>query len=90
MSVASLIDEPRFRVPAKPWTNVLDDDHVVSHLLSVYFTWPHQAHTVFDKDCFVRAMNAKDLSGTFCSPLLVNSLLLMACVSWALRSGVAA
>lgn len=81
MDVASLIDEPPIRVPAKPWTNVTEDDSAVSHLISVYFTWHHYGYPSIDQDIFVRAMTSKDLSSQFCSPFLVNSLLLIACVS---------
>lgn len=81
MSIAALTDEPPIRVPAKPWTDVTDDDYFVSHLISVFFTWHHQACPAVDRDIFVREMNSKSLNSQFCSPLLVNAILTAACVS---------
>lgn len=81
LDIAALTDQPPIRVPAKPWTNVTDDDHAVSHLISIYFTWQHYGYPSVDQDTFVSAMFAKDLSSPFCSPFLVNSMLAVACVS---------
>lgn len=80
MSIASLIDNPPVRVPAQPWTSLADDD-AVSHLISVYFVWHHDSFPSLDKETFIKAMNSKDLSSPFCSPFLVNSMLMMASVS---------
>jgi len=81
MSIAALTDEPPIRVPAKPWTNVTDDDHFVSHLVSVFFIWHHSMYPSLDQDLFVREMNSKNLNSQFCSPLLVSAILTAACVS---------
>lgn len=80
LSIASLTDEPPIRVPSYPWTEVINDDAAISHLISVYFAWHHCAYPAVDQDLFVREMNSKDLSSQFCSPFLVNALLLVACV----------
>lgn len=80
-SIASLVDDPPIRVPVSPWTSVVDSSSAVSHLISVYFTWQHCAYPAVDQDLFVRDMNSQALSSQFCSPLLVNSLCLVACVS---------
>lgn len=80
LSIASLTDEPPIRVPSSPWTEVINDDAAVSHLVSVYFAWQHCAYPSVDQDLFVREMNSKDLTSRFCSPFLVNTLLLVACV----------
>jgi hypothetical protein len=80
MSIANLIDEPPIRVPAKPWTNVTSDDDFVSHLISMYFTWHHESYPAVDREIFVQAMQSKDLDSQLCSPFLVNSLLLTACI----------
>lgn len=81
MSLASLTDKPPIRVPASPWTTVVHDDNAVSHLLSVYFAWHHCAYPSVDQAILVREMNSKNLSSPFCSPFLINCLLLVACVS---------
>lgn len=80
LSIAALTDDPPIRVPAAPWTRVPIDDTAVSHLVSIYFTWHHCAYPAVDQDLFVRDMKSKDLSSQFCSPFLVNSILLVACV----------
>jgi hypothetical protein len=81
MSIATLTDEPPIRVPAKPWTNVTSDDDLVSHLISMYFTWHHDSYPAIDKESFIQAMQARDLNSQFCSPFLVSCLLVTACVS---------
>lgn len=88
MSIQSLSDEPLFDLPAKPWTKVTEDDHFVSHLVSLYFTWEHAACHVIDRELFLKDMKNGQLDSQCCSPLLVNALLATACVgahlSWTL------
>jgi hypothetical protein len=81
MTIAALTDEPLVDVPASPWTGATDDDAAVSHLMSIYFTWHHCAYPAVDRQLFVQAMKSRDLSSLYCSPLLVNALLAIACVS---------
>lgn len=80
MRIATLTDDPPIRVPAKPWTDVTDDDHFISHLVSVFFVYHWSAYPTVDQELFVAAMNSRDLSSRFCSPLLVNAMLAVACV----------
>ena len=80
MSIQSLSDEPLFDLPAKPWTAVTDDDHFVSHLVSLYFTWEHAACHLVDREIFLEDMKNGQLDAQCCSPLLVNALLATACV----------
>ncbi|KAL2872479.1 putative C6 transcription factor [Aspergillus lucknowensis] len=77
ITVEKLCDNPLFQVPCS-WTNVTDDDHLVSHLISVYFTWDHPFMQVVDQEMFLRAMTAGETSSAFCSPMLVNSILAVA------------
>lgn len=82
MDVKRLSDEPIYDVPAKPWTTVTDDDHFVSHLISLWFTWHNS--TVFSwmhHELFIRDMQSQRLDSFFCSPFLVNVMLAEACVS---------
>jgi hypothetical protein len=86
MSIQSLSDEPLFDLPAKPWTSVTDDDHFVSHLVSLYFTWEHAACHIIDRELFLADMKNGHLDSQCCSPLLVNALLATACVRVRLTS----
>jgi hypothetical protein len=81
MDINRLSDTPIFEAPANPWTSTTDDDDFVSHLISLYFTWQHCISSYLDRDLFLRDMRSKDLRSHFCSPLLVNSILAVACVS---------
>ena len=67
---------------AYPWTNLASDE-VVSHLVSLYFTWEQPCVQFIDKNAFLADMKAADVSRSdgFCSPLLVSALLAQACVS---------
>lgn len=81
MDVHFLCDAPPIKVPAKPWTTVTDDDDIISHLVSLYFTWDYPFHAFLDCNVFVKHMAAANLDSEFCSPFLVNALLANACVS---------
>lgn len=81
MDVKRITDIPVFQVPAKPWTSVTADDAFVSHLISLYFTWQQPTFMWVDRDPFLSDMKAGKLGSRFCSPLLVNILLAVACVS---------
>jgi hypothetical protein len=73
-------DAPRFPVPARPWTSIMDDDDLVSRLISSWFTWVHPICNFIDRDLFIRDMQSGSLSASYCSPLLVNIILSDACV----------
>ena len=75
MAIQRLADIPVHRVPAKPWTNVTDDDDLVSHLVSIWCTWSHPWFHWINRDLFIRDMQAGDLEAEFCSPFLVNTIL---------------
>jgi hypothetical protein len=68
-------------VPAKPWTTVTDDDELVSHLISLWFTWRHWSFPVVDREEFVKAMQSGTEDSRVCTPALVNMILADACVS---------
>jgi len=80
VTLESLCDMPLYQVPATPWTQVTDDDNLVSHLVSLYFTWDHPCAQFLDQGIFIEHMRLRDLDSEFCTPLLVNSLLSMASV----------
>lgn len=72
---------PWISVPAKPWTTITDDDELVSHLVSLWFTWRHWCYPFIERDGFVSAMRSKDVESAVCTPSLVNMILADACVS---------
>ncbi|KKK19120.1 hypothetical protein AOCH_002437 [Aspergillus ochraceoroseus] len=78
ITVEKLCDNPLFQVPARPWTTVTDDNHLVSHLISLYFVWDHPTIQVIDQERFLRDMASKNTSSKFCTPVLVNSILAVA------------
>ncbi|KAJ5730935.1 uncharacterized protein N7483_005443 [Penicillium malachiteum] len=79
MDIHYLCDEAPFKVPAQPWTSVTSDADLVSHLVSLYFTWNYPFQGVLDRDVFLKHMRSGDLHSEFCSPYLVNALLSNAC-----------
>ncbi|KAL4871456.1 hypothetical protein BDV12DRAFT_194515 [Aspergillus spectabilis] len=70
---------PRLSVPAQPWTSIIDDDDLVSRLISLWFTWVHPTCNFIDRDLFIRDMKSGSLSASYCSPFLVNVILADAC-----------
>ncbi|KKK26381.1 hypothetical protein ARAM_006293, partial [Aspergillus rambellii] len=79
MDIHYLCDEVPYRVPAKPWTTVTEDADLVSHLVSLYFTWDYPFHAFLDRDVFLKHMASGDTNSELCSPFLVNALLANAC-----------
>ncbi|OOF99753.1 hypothetical protein ASPCADRAFT_203549 [Aspergillus carbonarius ITEM 5010] len=80
ITVERLCDSPLFQVPSRPWTAVTNDDHLVSHLVSLYFTWDHPLLQVVDQEIFLRHMAMKDTNLECCTSLLVNSMLAVASI----------
>lgn len=79
---------PWISVPAHPWTTVTDDDELVSHLISLWFTWRHWCYPFIERNGFVTAMRSKNVDSVVCTPALVNVILADACVSFQTRSYV--
>lgn len=80
VTLDSLCDIPLLEVSARPWTEVTDDDDLVSHLISLYFTWDYPCAQFFDQRIFLDHMRQGVLNSEFCSPILVNSILSVASV----------
>ncbi|KAH1610268.1 hypothetical protein KXV55_006288 [Aspergillus fumigatus] len=80
ITMEKLCDIPLVQVPAKPWTSVTDDGQLVSHLVSLYFTWDNPLLQILDQKVFLEHMKARNTDSEFCTPLLVNSVLAMASV----------
>jgi hypothetical protein len=68
-----------FRVPAQPWTTVTKSNLIVSHLISLFFTWAHPILNVCTRNLFLKDM--AEVRYDYCSPLLVNAILSYASVS---------
>jgi hypothetical protein len=64
--------------PSK-WTAVSSDDCLMRKLLHDYFLFDYGWFTFFHKDYFLEDMGTEN--HRFCSPLLVNTLLCLGCVS---------
>ncbi|KAI9372127.1 C6 transcription factor [Aspergillus egyptiacus] len=79
MDIRYMCDRIPYRVPAQPWTTVTKDADLVSHLVSLYFTWAYPFHVFLDRDVFLKHMARGYRSSLFCSPFLVNALLASAC-----------
>ncbi|KAF2840571.1 hypothetical protein M501DRAFT_916607, partial [Patellaria atrata CBS 101060] len=59
------------------WTTITDDQEFIDHLLKLYFTWCHPFFECFSEEWFLHDM--KHRRTTFCSGILVNSILAFAC-----------
>jgi hypothetical protein len=74
---AKMVDPYLWDIKAARWTNVTNDNQLVSELLNSYFLHHYTIYMGFHKDYFL-----EDLANgrtQFCSPLLVNTLLAAAC-----------
>lgn len=49
MDIHFLCDEAPCKVRAAPWTTVTQDDDLVSHLVSLYFTWDYPFYSFLDR-----------------------------------------
>jgi len=59
------------------WTTVTNDADFIKHLLELYFAWCHQFNVLFVEEAFYHGYIEGKLK--YCSPLLVNALLAIAC-----------
>lgn len=60
------------------WTRVTADAQLISHLMTMYFTWHYPFFTILSKDLFYRDY-MHNVSGQYCSSLLVNAMLALGC-----------
>ena len=80
-SAEETADTPAFSVPSQPWTRITADDAFVSHLISVFLLElnPYWRHV--EEDLFLHDMRSALDSTLYCSPLLVNAICALSCVS---------
>ena len=71
---------PLYRLRARPWTDVIENDLLISHLLSMYITWDAYFISMLEPDNFLQDMARGSLNCKYCSPFLVNAMLSLACV----------
>lgn len=79
----SLADQPAQGVindapPVRRWTQVTENDSLIGHLLTMYFTWHYPFFTVLAKDVFYQDY-VRGISSPYCSALLVNAMLALGC-----------
>lgn len=60
------------------WTRVTDDERLIGHLMTMYFTWHYAYFTTLSKDLFYRDY-VRGRSSQYCSSLLVNAMLALGC-----------
>ncbi|OJJ50946.1 hypothetical protein ASPZODRAFT_148327 [Penicilliopsis zonata CBS 506.65] len=60
------------------WTEVTRNKQLISHLLTMYFTWHYPFFTTLSKDLFYRDY-IRGIPSQYCSSLLVNAMLALGC-----------
>jgi hypothetical protein len=78
----SALEYSSIKVWASPWTRVAGDG-LVSNLVSSFFAYDNGFYLSFvDQECFLDDMKAGAVENAgFCSPLLVNAICALRCVS---------
>ena len=64
--------------PITCWTTVTENNELIRHLLTMYFTWHYAYFTTLSKELFYRDF-VRGRSTQYCSPLLVNAMLALGC-----------
>ncbi|KAM3493384.1 hypothetical protein MY3957_003297 [Beauveria namnaoensis] len=78
-TAARIADTRLGTVNVARWTNVCADNAILRHLLHIYLLSEYQLFPPFHKDYFINDMVLG--STRFCTSLLVNAVLALACVS---------
>lgn len=78
-AACKLVDPRLHNIKPSAWTNVSSDDAFLRAALELYFQYEYHFFSGFHRDLFLDDM----LSGSeqYCSSLLVNAVLALACVS---------
>lgn len=74
----NLLDTDNQTHSVSRWTEVTDDDSLISHLMTMYFTWHYPFFTTLSKNMFYRDY-IRGVSSSYCSALLVNAILALGC-----------
>ncbi|KAF5609878.1 pathway-specific regulatory nit-4 [Fusarium subglutinans] len=74
-------------LPFSRWTNIIQDDKFLSHLLLLFWTWDTSCNRILDRTIFEDDLRNLDPTTPgvpsalrFCSPFLVNALLAVSCL----------
>lgn len=59
------------------WTSATHDAQLIRHLITLYLTWIHPVHMLFDEEHFVASF--ENCSDVYCAPGLVNIICAMSC-----------
>lgn len=59
------------------WTSTTDDPALIEHLVTLYLTWVHPFHMLFDENQFM--ISFRSCSDNYCSAALVNAVCAMSC-----------
>jgi Fungal specific transcription factor domain len=72
------------------WTTVTKDEELITHLMTMYFTWHYPYFTTLSKKLFMRDFKRgkqamSSARREYCTPLLVNAILALGChfTGWA-------
>lgn len=68
---------PGSAVSVGSWTRITQSRPLIEHLLSLYFCWEYPVFTIISEHYFRNDM--RDGRRKYCSPLLVNAILAVAC-----------
>jgi len=63
--------DPRF------WTDVTTDPALIKHLITLYFTWLHPTHMLFDEHSFLTSFS--HCIDVYCSSAMVNAICAASC-----------
>jgi len=62
------------------WTSVIDQVHVVHHLMALYFAWVHPVHMLFSEKYFMSTLRSSDPANTtYCTSAMINAICAMGC-----------
>lgn len=80
---SNALHDSRLKVNAQPWTTIAGNG-LVSELLSSFFAYDNRFYLSFvDQGCFLEDMQSGDTAtAEYCSPLLVNAICALRCVSF--------
>jgi hypothetical protein len=91
-----LFDLPALELDFARWTSVSSDNHLLNHLIALFWTWDNILERMMYRPMFEEDLaragpednSAK--SHIFCSRFLVNALLALSCVSLLLKQSIMA
>ncbi|KAJ4988201.1 C6 transcription factor [Stagonosporopsis vannaccii] len=79
------IDLPAISLPISRWTSACQDERLLNHLLTLFWTWDCGVQAtlfrpMFEEDLVNQPQVFNGDSHSFCSPFLVNALLALGCL----------